>query len=390
MAPKDELTTWCDAATGKKFVQIHGQIYEQLAPVRPGRRTAEAGGFGWGDVPDGEDAGDGWKEKRRKRWQRAHKLQQHQLSFNKGVGKGGGKTSGQKQPPVATEACKKNAGKGTCKGSSRPKGGAYYPSARPWVPCCYPLCPGHNGRNSFKFLDAIGQGEHGLCCMGCNTPWAQSLEEAGFGEHKLAGGAGGGLEPASENPSLASSAGGSPFNDEIDITYLVESKAAPFVKLGSEGSRFRQLPQQALDACPEQLRATLSMHLLRKAVPAEQIAKLEQMAAEGQEVAKAFMAAVAIALPFLEAKPMPRTSAPKMAAKDNRSAKQETSASYTALQSALSESQRSEAGKHKIQNALTIAKEAKRKLAEDFATRDQKLTEDIQRYEEELTKADAE
>ena len=102
------------------------------------------------------------------------------------------------------------------------------------------------------------------------------------------------------------------------------------------------------------------------------------------------MAAVAIALPFLEAKPLPRTSAPKMAAKDNRSAKQETSASYTALQSALSESQRSEAGKHTIQNALTIAKEAKRKLAEDFATRDQKLAEDIQRYEEELTKADTE
>ena len=208
--------------------------------------------------------------------------------------------------------------------------------------------------------------------MGCNTPWAKSLEEAGFGEYQLAGGSGGGFEPSFENPSLASGAGGSPFTDEIDITYLVETKTAPFAKQGNEGSPFKQLPQQALDACLEQLRATLSMHLLRKAVPAEQIAKLEQLAAEGQEVAKAFMAAVAIALPFLEAKPLPRTSAPKMAAKDNRSAKQETSASYTALQSALSESQRSEAGKHKIQNALTIAKEAKRKLAEDFATRDQK------------------
>ena len=125
------------------------------------------------------------------------------------------------------------------------------------------------------------------------------------------------MEPASENPSLASSAGGSPFNDEIDITYLVETKTAPFAKLGSEGSPFRQLPQQALDACPEQLRATLSMHLLRKAGPTEQIAKLEQLAAEGQEVAKAYMVAVAIAFPFLEAKPLPRTSAPKMAAKDH-------------------------------------------------------------------------
>ena len=89
------------------------------------------------------------------------------------------------------------------------------------------------------------------------------------------------------------------------------------------------------------------------------------MAAEGQEVAKAYMAAVAIALPFLEAKPLPKTAAPKMAAKDQRSAKVETSASYTALQSSLSESQRAEAGTHKLHNALTAAKEAKRKLQED-------------------------
>ena len=94
MAPKDEPATWYDAATGKKFVQIKGQIYERLAPVRPDRCAADGNGFGWGDVPDEGSAADGWKEKRGKRWQRAHRLQEQKLSFNKGVGKGGGKTSG--------------------------------------------------------------------------------------------------------------------------------------------------------------------------------------------------------------------------------------------------------------------------------------------------------
>ena len=103
--------------------------------------------------------------------------------------------------------------------------------------------------------------------MGCNTPWAKSLVDAGFDECQLAGGAGEGLEPSSAEPSLVSSAGlktaadKSPFADDIDIAYLGGAKAAPFAKLAGEATPFRQLPQHALDACPEQLRATLSLHL---------------------------------------------------------------------------------------------------------------------------------
>ena len=413
-----KLAQWIDEESGKKYVQIQGQIYEAIHPGRPGALPGPP--MGWGDVPEYPPAEGQWQTKgggRGQRWQRAHRQQQLLvMGSSKGGGKssgqrplsdtnaalrtmGGGKDTGksrgQKQKPRADAAAARN-GQGTYKGSSRPSGGASYPSARPWVPCSYPLCPGHNGRASFKFLDAIGQGEHGLCCMGCNTPWAKSLVDAGFDECQLAGGALHGLEPSSANPSLVSSADiqtamdKSPFADDIAITCLGGAKAAPFAKLGGEATPFRQLPQQALDACPEQLRATLSLHLLRKAVPAEQIAKLEQMASEGQEVAKAYMAAVAIALPFLEAKPLPKTAAPKMAAKDQRSAKVETSASYTALQSALSESQRVEAGKHKLQNALTAAKEAKRKLQEDYKARALKLQEDIKKFEEELSKAEAE
>ena len=210
MAP--QLVQWSDEATGKRYVQIQGHIYEA---IHPGRHSTPPGPIGWGDVSEFPPDDDQWQTKgggRGRRWQRAHKQQQllvlgsskgggkspgqRPLSDSnaalrtKGGGKGTGKPRGQGQQSRANAAADKS-GQGTYEGSSRPRGGAYHPSARPWVPCCYPLCPGHNGRNSFKFLDAIGQGEHGLCCMGCNTPWAKSLEEAGFGECQLAGQHGG-------------------------------------------------------------------------------------------------------------------------------------------------------------------------------------------------------
>ena len=115
MAPKADLTTWVDEATGKKFIQIQGEIYEQLSPARASRRSPMPEPVGWGDVPEDPRLADGWQEagtRRGKRWQRAHRVQEKQLSF-KGGGKGGGKPSGQKQPPGATSAGKKGTGKGT-------------------------------------------------------------------------------------------------------------------------------------------------------------------------------------------------------------------------------------------------------------------------------------
>ena len=133
MAPKAEITSWADDTTGKKYVQIQGKIYEELSPARPGRHPPAPDTIGWGDVPGDQCTADGWQAagaKRGKRWQRAHRLQEKQLSLT-GGGKGGGKSSGQKQPPGATAAGKKSTGKGTYKGGSRPKGGAYHPSTSP-------------------------------------------------------------------------------------------------------------------------------------------------------------------------------------------------------------------------------------------------------------------
>ena len=82
MAPKAEITSWADDTTGKKYVQIQGKIYEELAPARPGRHSPAPGDFGWGDVPDDQGTADGWQAagaERGKRWQRAHTLQEKQL-----------------------------------------------------------------------------------------------------------------------------------------------------------------------------------------------------------------------------------------------------------------------------------------------------------------------
>ena len=228
---------------------------------------------------------------------------------------------------------------------SKPKG--------PWVACQNAKCPGHNRQASFKFICDIGKGANGLACMGCQFPWADSLRialEAGQlpRYREEARGHDDAVSPFGSGVSAPAVESGKGQKPGAPLAGTGESRA--FAKLDGEESPFRQLPKQAIDACPEQLRATLSMHLLRKAVPAEQIAKLEQMAAEGQEVAKAFMAAVAIALPYLEAKPLPKTAAPKVLAKDQRSPKLESSLSYSALQAALSESQRAEAAKHKVQS----------------------------------------
>ncbi len=122
MASKGGLIAWTDEATGTRFVQIEGKIYEQVGPACPGRRPPDAGPS---DDPGWQEAGG----RKGKRWQRAHKLQEKQLSI-KGGGKGGGKASmAQKQPSGAAAAEGKGAGKGTYKGSSRPQGGAYNPSA---------------------------------------------------------------------------------------------------------------------------------------------------------------------------------------------------------------------------------------------------------------------
>ena len=119
MASWAELTAWTHESTGKKVVQIEGTIYEQIGSTRSDRRLPGSGAIGWGDVPeDPRLAEPGWQDagsRRGKRWQRAHKLQETQLSF-KGAGKGGSKPSGQKQPPGATAAQKQEAGKGTYKG----------------------------------------------------------------------------------------------------------------------------------------------------------------------------------------------------------------------------------------------------------------------------------
>ena len=98
MASKGDLTAWTDVATGTRYIQIEGKIYEQVGPGCAGRRPPDAGSSG---DPGWQDAGG----KKGKRWQRAQKLQEKQLHSTKGSGKGGGKASmGQKQSSGATAA----------------------------------------------------------------------------------------------------------------------------------------------------------------------------------------------------------------------------------------------------------------------------------------------
>ena len=238
MAANGGLTTWTDVETGTRYIQIEGKIYEQVGPGCTGRRPADSGR---GGDPGWEEAGG----KKSKRWQRAHKLQEKQPHFTKGGGKGGGKPSiGQKQPPGATAAEGKSAGKGTYKGSSRPQGGAYNPSTfRPWVPCCNPSCQGHQGKRSFKYVDTLGTGEHGHHCMGCGTSWAESIKS------QLAWGTVVGLAPASGNHSLVSTAGSSsPFSAAADNNLKDDNSSAPFSKAPAA---FEQLPVEAREEWPK-------------------------------------------------------------------------------------------------------------------------------------------
>ena len=62
MASRAELTAWTDEASGKKFVQIEGTIYEQLGAARPDRRPPGSGAIGWGDVPEDPRLADGWQD----------------------------------------------------------------------------------------------------------------------------------------------------------------------------------------------------------------------------------------------------------------------------------------------------------------------------------------
>ena len=63
MASRAELTAWTDEATGQRFVQIEGTIYEQIGSTRSDRRLPGSGAIGWGDVPeDPRLAEHGWQE----------------------------------------------------------------------------------------------------------------------------------------------------------------------------------------------------------------------------------------------------------------------------------------------------------------------------------------
>ena len=307
MASRAELTARTDESTGQRFVQIEGKIYEQIVSTRSDRRLPEPGATGWGAVA----AEPGWQEagsRRGQRWQRAHKLQEKQLSF-KGAGKGGSKPSGQKQPPGATAAEKKGAGKGTYKGGSRPQGGAYNPSTRPWVPCCYPLCPGHQGKKSFKYIDSLGEGENGHKCMGCGTNWAESVKS------QLAWGAVVGLSPATANHSLASTADSkSPFTAAEDINIVIKdtSSSAPFAKPPTAPTAFKQLPEAARNECPKEFLPLLERHLLGSGLTDAELEPFKAAMEAGNDLGKRFMAAVAVGKAALEAKILPPTAAPKI------------------------------------------------------------------------------
>ena len=299
MASRTELTAWTDEATGVRYVQIEGKIYEQVGPACPGRRLPEAG-------PAAES---GWQEaggRKGKRWQRAHRLQEKQLSI-KGGGKGGGKSSGQKQPSGATAAEGKGAGKGTYKRSSRPQGGAYNPSThRPWVPCCNPSCPGHQGKKSFKYVDSLGTGEHGHHFMGCGTSWAESVKS------QLAWGTVVGLSPASANHSLVSTAGSSsPFSAATDINLIIKdtSSSAPFSRAPTA---FKQLPEAARDECPKEFLPLLERHLLGPGFSDAELEPFKAAMDKGNELGKKFMAAIAVGKAALDTKILPPTAAPKI------------------------------------------------------------------------------
>ena len=62
-------------------------------------------------------------------------------------------------------------------GEGRPwpfQGGAPKPRQDVKVPCCNPRCPGVSGRQSFKFANTVGKGQHGLHCLACNMAWERS------------------------------------------------------------------------------------------------------------------------------------------------------------------------------------------------------------------------
>ena len=46
MASKGDLTAWTDDATGTRYIQIEGKIYEQVGPGCAGRRPPDAGSSG--------------------------------------------------------------------------------------------------------------------------------------------------------------------------------------------------------------------------------------------------------------------------------------------------------------------------------------------------------
>ena len=341
MASKAQLIAWTDEATGVRYVQIEGKIYEQVGPAGPGHRFPEDPRLaGRGTEPGWQDAGG---KKGGKRWQRAHKLQERQLSF-KGGGKGGGKSSGQKQPPGATAVEGKGASKGTYKGSSRPKGGAHNLSThRPWVPCCNPSCPGHQGKKSFKYVDSLGAGENGHQCMGCGTSWAESVKS------QLAWGTMVGLSPATANHSLASTADSkSHFTAAEDINIVIKDAKPP-----TAPTAFRQLPEAARSECPKEFLPLLERHLLGSGLSVAELEPFKAAMEAGNDLGKRFMAAVAVGKAALEEKILPPTAAPRIQTRHGPiTPAQEEAQAYSSWSSASAETQRQNKARHLLVNDL--------------------------------------
>ena len=242
------------------------------------------------------------------------------------------------------------------KGSSRPKGGAYYPSTRPWVPCCYPLCPGHQGKLSFKYLDSVGEGEHGLKCMGCGTAWAESIETVGMAG-QLARGAGEGLSPTTANRSLVSPADPkSPFTttDDIDIVLLGANSNAPFAKTPTEATAFRQLPEAARKECPQEFLPLLERHLLGPGLSDEELEPFKAAMAGGHDLGKRFMAAIAVGKAALDAKILPPTAAPRVHSKHGPiTPAQEEAQAYSAWTAAVAETQKQNKARRILVNHIS-------------------------------------